>query len=140
MKDAVDLLRRREGKIAEGVPVTPKVVRVTFEDAVADLLTNPPRTSGPSASHAGSASTWPPYVPGRRVAEVTTSDVRAFGARRQKQDVVHHGYYEALGREWDRNGAGITASPARVFWPARCARAGDRRSMTGLETGRGRGR
>src|SRR5438552_1073004 len=31
--DAVDLLRRREGKIAEGVPVTPKMGRLTFDDA-----------------------------------------------------------------------------------------------------------
>ena len=44
-KDATDLLRRREGDSARGLPVTPKVGRVTFEEAAADLL-NDDRANG----------------------------------------------------------------------------------------------
>src|SRR5262245_45461222 len=36
---ARDLLRRREGAIADGVPVTAKIYRFSFEDASADLIT-----------------------------------------------------------------------------------------------------
>src|SRR5436190_21835101 len=36
---ARDLLRRREGAIADGVPVTAKINRFRFEDAAKDLLT-----------------------------------------------------------------------------------------------------
>src|SRR4051794_19455130 len=34
------LLKQREGDIANGVPVTPAVGRLTFEDAAADMLTD----------------------------------------------------------------------------------------------------
>jgi hypothetical protein len=38
--DARDLLRRLEGDIANGVPVTPKIGQLRFSDAADDLLTN----------------------------------------------------------------------------------------------------
>ena len=37
-KEAGDLLRRREGDIARGVPVSSKVGRLRFEEAAEDLL------------------------------------------------------------------------------------------------------
>src|SRR5688572_7969212 len=37
-KVAIDLLRSREGKIADGVPITAKISRFRFDDAAADLL------------------------------------------------------------------------------------------------------
>jgi len=36
--DAVDLLRKREGDISNGVPVTPKLAKITFEDAARDAV------------------------------------------------------------------------------------------------------
>jgi hypothetical protein len=36
---ALDLLRRREGAIADGVPVTAKINRFRFEEAATDLIT-----------------------------------------------------------------------------------------------------
>src|SRR4051794_4502725 len=39
-KVAIDLLRRREGKIADGVPVTAKIDQFRFDDAVADVVTD----------------------------------------------------------------------------------------------------
>src|SRR5262245_19672201 len=35
---ARDLLRDREGDVAKGVPISPRIGRVTFEDAVKDIL------------------------------------------------------------------------------------------------------
>jgi hypothetical protein len=38
--EARDLLKKREGAIADGVPVTARAGRITFEDAAKDLLTD----------------------------------------------------------------------------------------------------
>ena len=37
---ARDLLRDREGDIAKGVPISPKIGRLRFDDAAKDLLTD----------------------------------------------------------------------------------------------------
>jgi integrase len=89
-RDAVDLLRCREGKIAEGVPVTPKIGRLTFEDTSADLLndyrTNRKRSLAVVERRVVKHLT--PYFAGRRMADVTTDVVRAYVAHRQAQGIV----------------------------------------------------
>ena len=37
-QDAIDLLRVREGDIAKGIPVTPKIGQLRFEDAANDVI------------------------------------------------------------------------------------------------------
>lgn len=90
--DAVRLLNLREGKLAEGVPVTPKIGRLTFDDAAADLL-NDYRVNGKRSLTVVERRVnkhLTPFFRGRRMGDITTSDVRAYVAHRQRQGVVHH--------------------------------------------------
>jgi integrase len=90
--DAVRLLNLREGKIAEGAPVTPKIGRLTFDDAAADLL-NDYTTNGKRSIEVVERRVTKhltPFFGGRRMSDITTSDVRAYVAHRQRQGIVHH--------------------------------------------------
>ena len=83
--DATDLLKVRLGDIARGVPITPRVARLRFEEAATDLL-NDYRTNGKrSLGHVERRVTLhlKPFFGARRMSAITTADVRAFVARRQ---------------------------------------------------------
>ena len=85
--DARRLLRLREGDIERGLPVTPKIGRLRFEEAASDLL-NDYRTNGKRTLKDVERRIrlhLAPYFGGRRMASITTSDVRAYIARRQSQ-------------------------------------------------------
>lgn len=83
---ARDLLRNREGDIAKGLPVTAKMGRLKFDDAAADVVTdyrvNGRRSLGEVERriklHLG------PFFGGRRMAAITTTDVRAYTDHRQR--------------------------------------------------------
>jgi hypothetical protein len=74
------LLKRREGDIANGVPVTPATLRLTFDQAVADVVTdyriNGKRTLAHVERRINLHLT--PYFGGKRLAEITTAHIRAF--------------------------------------------------------------
>ena len=78
------LLRAREGDVEHGIPITPKMGRVTFEDAATDVLNdyqiNGRKSHGVTkrrlALHLG------PVFRGKRLIAITTADVRAFVATR----------------------------------------------------------
>ncbi len=86
--DARRLLRLREGDIERGGgPVTPRSRKITVEEAAADLL-NDYRVNGKRS--------YPelerrlrlhllPFFRGRRLASITTADVRAYIAARQAE-------------------------------------------------------
>ncbi len=87
-EEARDLMRQREGDIAKGVPISAKVGRLRFEDAAADLL-NDYKVNG-KKSHDNVKATvvegaLAPWFGGRRMASITTADVRAYVADRQTQ-------------------------------------------------------
>jgi integrase len=88
--DAIDLLRRREGAIAAGVPVTPKAHRLTFTeaatDAINDYTTNGKRSLVVVRRRIEKHLT--PYFGGAKMANITTADVRAYVAHRQTEGVV----------------------------------------------------
>jgi hypothetical protein len=76
---AIDLLRIREGDGARGVPVTPRIGRLRFDDAVA--VVNDYRVNGKrTLEHVERRIRLHllPFFGGRRMATLTTSDVRAF--------------------------------------------------------------
>jgi len=86
--EARAILRQREGDIAKGAPITAKIGRLTFDDAAADLL-NDYLVNG-KRSHANLKSTvidgaLAPWFRGRRMASLSTADVRAYVAERQGQ-------------------------------------------------------
>ena len=82
---AIDLLKIREGDSARGVPVTPKIGRLRFEEAAADVVTDYRVNGKRSLSHVERRikKHLDPFFGGRRMAAITTADVRAFIAHRQ---------------------------------------------------------
>src|SRR4051812_835243 len=83
--DARRLLKLREGDVERGVPLSPKVGRLRFDEAVADVV-NDYRTNGKRSlpdleqrvrDHLA------PVFGGRRLAAITTADVRTYIAKRQ---------------------------------------------------------
>jgi len=83
---AIDLLKIREGDGAHGLPVTPKMGRLRFEAAAADLL-NDYQANGKKTytdvkrridKHLA------PYFGGRRMTAISTADVRAYVTERQQ--------------------------------------------------------
>jgi integrase len=88
--DAVRLLKVREGDVARGLPVTPKIGRLRFDEAIADVL-NDYRVNGKrSLRHVESRVTHHlmPFFAGRRMASITTADVRTFVAQRQAETIL----------------------------------------------------
>jgi integrase len=87
---AIDLLRRREGDISHGIAVTPKMGRLTFEDAAKDLIndytTNGKRSLVVVQRRVTKHLT--PFFTGWKMANISTSDVRAYIAQRQTTDTV----------------------------------------------------
>jgi integrase len=84
---ARDLLRQREGDVAKGAPLSAKIGRLRFEEAAADLLTDY-QVNG-KRSHKNLKNTiidgaLEPWFRGRRMASLTTADVRAYVAHRQE--------------------------------------------------------
>ncbi|MCC7177053.1 MAG: site-specific integrase [Acidobacteria bacterium] len=93
--DARDLLRRREGAVADGIPVTPKIGRIRFEEAAADVINdyrvNRKRSLDEVERRIDKHLL--PYFGGRRLATITTVDVRAYVAQRQaEREVVRKAY------------------------------------------------
>jgi integrase len=84
--DAKTLLKRREGAIANGEPVSPKIGRVTFREAASDVVNdykvNGKRSLADLQRRIDKHLT--PYFGNRRLADITTSHVRAFIADRLK--------------------------------------------------------
>jgi integrase len=84
-EDAKPLLRDREHAIDIGTPASPRAAKITFDDAAADLLndyeTNKRRSLRTVKLRLRKHLT--PYFQHRRLATITTVDVRAYTARRQ---------------------------------------------------------
>lgn len=88
--DARTLLQQREGDIVYGKPVTPKVGKLTYEEAAAELLadyrTNGRRSYGVVERRVRKHLT--PFFGGRRMTDISTSDVRAYINERQTANTV----------------------------------------------------
>lgn len=98
---AIDLLKIREGDGAKGVPVTPKIGRLRFEEAANDVL-NDYRTNGKRSLDEVERRIrkhLTPFFGGRRMASITTTDVREYVKRRQGETTVVRGAYDVVGRD-----------------------------------------
>ena len=83
--DAERLLRLREGDVARGVPVTPQIGRLRFDEAATDLITDY-RVNGRRSLADVERRTrlhLEPFFGGRRMVALTTSHVRAYIDARQ---------------------------------------------------------
>ena len=89
--DAIDLLRRRDVDIiARGVPVTPKLGQLRFEEAAEDVI-NDYRTNGKRSLKVLQrrfTKHLEPFFGGRRMTSISTADIRQHIAKRQSDSFV----------------------------------------------------
>lgn len=84
-KDAAALLQEREGDIARGRPITPRIGKVTFEESADGILADY-RTNGKRSLDAVERRLrlhLAPYFGGWRMANITTADVTKYIDKRQ---------------------------------------------------------
>jgi hypothetical protein len=88
--EARDLLKRREGAIADGVPVSPKVGRLRFEDAERDIVSEYTVNNRKTLGHLKRRLKLhvKPFFGRRRMADITTADIRAFTEKRLAADAA----------------------------------------------------
>ena len=88
--DAIQLLKIREGDIARGLPVNPKLNRIRFDEAAEDLKIEYAVNGRRSADELERRIRLYllPYFGGRRLASMSTTDVNAFILKRQKDVMV----------------------------------------------------
>ena len=88
--DAKSLLRLREGDIERGVAITPKVGRIRFDEAVKDVL-NDYRTNRKRSLDDVERRIelhLKPFFGNRRMASITTADIREYIDSRQKETTM----------------------------------------------------
>jgi integrase len=88
--DAINLLKLREGDIAHGLPVNPKLNRIRFDETAEDLKTEYTVNGRRSADELERRIRLHllPHFGGRRLSSITTADVNAFILKRQKDVMV----------------------------------------------------
>jgi hypothetical protein len=86
-----DLLRKRERAVADGVPITAKSTRLTFDDAVQDVVHDYVVNNKRSKGHLERRVRLhlAPVFSGRTLSSITTADVRAFAAKRLEAGAAH---------------------------------------------------
>ena len=79
------MLRTREGDVERGIPINPKMGRITFEDAAADLLNDYKVNGKETHAHAKRRIDLhlKPLFKGKRLLSITTTEIRAYVAGRQ---------------------------------------------------------
>ncbi|MGH9382409.1 MAG: tyrosine-type recombinase/integrase, partial [Thermoanaerobaculia bacterium] len=82
--DAERLLKLREGDVARGLPVSAKIGRLRFEQAVSDVVADYRQNGRASTSDVEARIRLhiEPWFGGRRMASITTADVRAYSGHR----------------------------------------------------------
>lgn len=88
---ARDLLREREGDISKGVPLTARSTKLTFDDAVKDVISDYIVNGKRSTSDLERRITLhlTPYFGGKRLSAISVADVRAFAGQRLKAGASH---------------------------------------------------
>jgi integrase len=85
-KEAKEFLKRREGAAAEGKPVSPRLDRLRYEEARADLLAHYEATGSRDLSEAGyRLQHLDPMFAGRRIATIGPTDAMRYTVRRRDE-------------------------------------------------------
>ena len=89
--DAKRLLKLREGDVERGVPIVPKVGRLRFDEAIADLLADYDANGKRSAKllEQRVAKHLEPHFRGRRMASITTADLTRYVTVRQGEGAAN---------------------------------------------------
>jgi len=85
------LLRQREGDVSRGLPITTQTNRVTFEEATADVVNDYKVNGKRSLSDVERRikKHLTPFFQGRRLAAITTADVRRYVDARQTEQAAN---------------------------------------------------
>jgi integrase len=96
--EARDLLKKREGAIADGVPITAKSTRLTFDDAVKDVINDYAINGKKSKDDLERRITLhlTPVFGGRTLNSITTADFRAFAGKRLEAGAMPAGVNREL--------------------------------------------
>lgn len=91
--DAERLLRLREGDVAKGLPISAKVGQLRFDEAAADVVADYAINGRKTTAHVERRieKHLQPFFGGRRLASITTADVRAYVASRQAPRTLEDG-------------------------------------------------
>ena len=86
--DARDLLKTREGDIAKGVPVSPRMHKMRFDEAMTDIETEYTVNGRDSLDHLKRRIKLhlKPWFGGKKLTAITTADIHAYVAHRQKEE------------------------------------------------------
>ena len=86
-QDAKNLLALREGDIVKGIPVTPRINRTKWEDAIQDVVNDYKANKKKTLDHVERRleKHLTPFFGGRLLSALSTADVRAYVAHRQSQ-------------------------------------------------------
>jgi integrase len=80
---ASDLLKSREGDIVKGLPITPKIGKLTFSEAIQDLVNDHKMNERDCSKLEGRIKNHlAPAFERRRMADITTSDLTAYAVKR----------------------------------------------------------
>src|SRR5262245_36871579 len=88
--DARDTLKKREAAIVDGLPVSNKIGKLRFEDAKKDLINDYTVNNRRSLDELERRITLhlEPFFGHRKLSTITTTDVRAFIAKRLKDKIT----------------------------------------------------
>lgn len=89
--EAERFLRIREGSVAQGLPISPEVGRVRFDDAVADVILDY-KINGKKTHRQVErriALHLEPYFGGRRLVSISSADARSYIAHRQDEGAAN---------------------------------------------------
>lgn len=96
--EALKILKSKEGKIADGVPVSPKMNRLTFDDAIEDVVNDyminkrrSLKTINERIKHLK------PFFTGRRMMSITMTDQRRYIKHRQEEKAANGTINRELG-------------------------------------------
>jgi uncharacterized protein YggU (UPF0235/DUF167 family) len=80
------ILRSREGDVEKGIPIVPKMRRITFDDAATDLINDYKTNGKKSLEHVTRRIdlALKPAFTGKRLLGITTTEIRAYVAARQQ--------------------------------------------------------
>jgi hypothetical protein len=97
-EDANRLLKLREGDVAKGLPISPKIGRLRFDDA-ADLVTDYKVNTRRAREHVerSIAKGLKPYFGGWRMANITTADIRKYIDHRQEAGAANRDDQQGIG-------------------------------------------
>lgn len=98
-EDAKKLLKLREGDVAKGVPLTAKIGQLRVDEALRDVITDY-RINGKRSLAVVERRVEKhllPYFAGRRMAAITTADVRKYVAQRQAETTIVRKAYTMRG-------------------------------------------